>query len=78
MLSMSEQGYDTCPLEGFDSLRVKRALGLPHDCGINMVITCGVRTEGGVRGELTVCRSTSSTIRYDSYRIDSCVWHISC
>lgn len=23
MLSMSEQGYDTCPLEGFDSLRVK-------------------------------------------------------
>lgn len=51
MLSMSEQGYDTCPLEGFDSLRVKRALGLPHDCGINMVITCGVRTEGGVRGE---------------------------
>ena len=51
MLSMSEQGYDTCPLEGFDSLRVKRALGLPQDCGINMVITCGVRTEGGVRGE---------------------------
>lgn len=51
MLSMSEQGYDTCPLEGFDSLHVKRALGLPHDCGINMVITCGVRTEGGVRGE---------------------------
>ena len=51
MLSMSEQGYDTCPLEGFDSWRVKRILGLPHDCGINMVITCGVRTEGGVRGE---------------------------
>ena len=51
MLAMSEQGYDTCPLEGFDSLRVKRALGLPHNCGINMVITCGVRVPEGVRGE---------------------------
>lgn len=51
MLAMSEQGYDTCPLEGFDSLLVKRALGLPHDCGINMVITCGIRTAGGVRGD---------------------------
>lgn len=51
MLAMSEQGYDTCPLEGFDSRLVKRALGLPRDCGINMVITCGVRTASGVRGE---------------------------
>lgn len=51
MLAMSEQGYDTCPLEGFDSLLVKKALGLPHDCGINMVITCGIRTDGGVRGD---------------------------
>ena len=24
MLAMAEQGYDTCPLEGFDSLRVKK------------------------------------------------------
>lgn len=51
MLAMSEQGYDTCPLEGFDSRLVKRALGLPHDCGIDMVITCGIRTDGGVRGD---------------------------
>lgn len=51
MLAMSEQGYDTCPLEGFDSRLVKRALGLPRDCGINMVITCGIRTDVGVRGE---------------------------
>ena len=51
MLAMSGQGYDTCPLEGFDSLRVKKALGLPHGCGINMVITCGVRVPEGVRGE---------------------------
>lgn len=51
MLAMSEQGYDTCPVEGFDSLRVKRALHLPYDCGINMVITCGIRVPEGVRGD---------------------------
>lgn len=43
MLAMSEAGYDTCPLEGFDSVLVKRALGLPYDCEINMLITCGIR-----------------------------------
>lgn len=51
MLAMSEAGYDTCPLEGFDSLLVKKALHLPHDCGINMVISCGIRLPDGVRGE---------------------------
>lgn len=51
MLAMSEQGYDTCPLEGFDSRLVKKALHMPHDCGINMVITCGIRLPEGVRGE---------------------------
>ena len=51
MLAMSEAGYDTCPLEGFDSLLVKKALHLPHDCGINMVIPCGIRLPDGVRGE---------------------------
>lgn len=51
MLAMSEKGYDTCPLEGFDSLLVKRALHLPHDCVINMVITCGIRLPEGVRGD---------------------------
>lgn len=51
MLAMSEQGYDTCPLEGFDSLLVKRALHLPHHVGINMIITCGIGVPEGVRGE---------------------------
>ena len=51
MLAMSEAEYDTCPLEGFDSLLVKKALHLPHDCGINMVIPCGIRLPDGVRGE---------------------------
>lgn len=51
MLAMSEKGNDTCPLEGFDSRLVKRALHLPCSCGINMVITCGVRLPDGVWGD---------------------------
>lgn len=51
MLAMSEANYDTCPLEGFDSKLVKKALGLPYDCEINMLITCGVRLPDGVWGE---------------------------
>lgn len=51
MLAMSEQGYDTCPLEGFDSYRVKKALHLPYHCQINMIITCGIRVPSGVRGD---------------------------
>lgn len=50
MLSMAAQGYDTCPMEGFDSLRVKKYLNLPAYVMINMVISCGVRAEEGVKG----------------------------
>lgn len=51
MLAMSEEGYDTCPLEGFDSLRVKKTLKLPTNVEINMVITCGIRQADGVWGD---------------------------
>jgi len=43
MLAMSEQGYDTCPIEGFDSWRVKRALHLPYAAQVSMIVSCGVR-----------------------------------
>lgn len=45
MLSMSAIGYDTCPMEGSDTLRVKKILGLPSGAEINMVIGCGIRDE---------------------------------
>ena len=48
MLAMSEEGYDTCPVEGFDSWLVKKALGLPYCSEINMIITCGIRLPDGV------------------------------
>lgn len=51
MLAMAEKGYDTCPLEGFDSRLVKKILNLPCSTEINMVVTCGLRTEKGVWGD---------------------------
>lgn len=45
MLSMSAIGYDTCPMEGSDTLRVKQLLSLPRGAEINMVIGCGIRNE---------------------------------
>ncbi|MFJ1491501.1 nitroreductase family protein [Capnocytophaga canis] len=51
MIAMAEKQYDTCPLEGFDSKLVKKALKLPSDTEINMIITCGIRKEGGIWGE---------------------------
>ncbi len=43
MVAMANEGYDTCPLEGVDSKRIKKLLKLPHGAGINMVIPCGIR-----------------------------------
>ena len=51
MLSMAAKGLDTCPLEGIDSLRVKKILSLPMATEINMVISCGIRKPEGVYGE---------------------------
>ena len=52
MIAMANEGYDTCPLEGLDSRRLKRALKLPHGAEINMVIPCGIRDGNkGIWGE---------------------------
>lgn len=51
MLGMAEKGYDTCPMEGFDSRRVKRLLHLPYGAEVNMIISCGIREQKGVWGE---------------------------
>ena len=50
LVSMAGYGYDTCTMEGFDSLRVKKILGLPNAAEISMVIGCGIRTEKGIYG----------------------------
>ena len=51
MLSMVNAGYDTCPMEGIDTLRIKKLLNLPFGAEINMVIACGIRVPDGIFGE---------------------------
>ena len=51
MISMAALNYDTCPMEGFDSIRIKKILHLPASVEINMIIGCGHRDEQGVYGE---------------------------
>jgi nitroreductase len=50
MISMAAIGYDTCPMEGSDTLRVKKILKLPYGAEINMVLGCGIRDEKGIYG----------------------------
>ena len=50
MTSMAAIGYDTCPMEGSDTLRVKQILGLPGGAEINMIISCGIRDDQGIYG----------------------------
>jgi nitroreductase len=51
MISMAAIGYDTCPMEGFDSLRIKRIINLPTSSEINMIVGCGIRDDNGIYGE---------------------------
>lgn len=52
MIAMANEGYDTCPIEGFDSRVLKKVLQLPRGAGINMVISCGIRKGNeGIWGE---------------------------
>ena len=51
MLAMTNVGYDTCPMEGTDTLRIKKALNLPYGAEINMVISCGIQIPEGIFGE---------------------------
>jgi nitroreductase len=50
MLSFRAQGYDSCPMEGFDEVRVKDLLQLPNDAIVTMVVSAGKRAPNGVYG----------------------------
>jgi len=51
MLSMAAVDYDTCPMEGTDTLRIKKLLNLPFGAEINMVVSCGIRVPEGIFGK---------------------------
>lgn len=50
MLAFRALGYDSCPMEGFDEVRVKKLLNLPGDAHVVMVISAGKRSYHGVYG----------------------------
>lgn len=59
MLSMRAYGFDSCPMEGYDSSRIKKILALPKDAVVVMAIGTGRRKQGGIWGK---------RIRFDSSR----------
>jgi nitroreductase len=48
MLAIRAHGFDTCPMEGFDSVRVKKLVNLPSGALIPMVMAIGKRGPKGV------------------------------
>lgn len=50
MLAFRAFGYDTCPMEGMDSKRVKRVIGAGRGSEVVMVISAGKRRPEGVYG----------------------------
>lgn len=48
MLALRAEGYDSCPMEGFDPWRAKRLLGLGLGSEVNMFIAVGKRSDKGV------------------------------
>ena len=48
MLAFRAEGFDSCPIEGFDPWRAKRLLGLPRGAEVCMFMAVGMRAEKGV------------------------------
>ena len=51
MLAIRAYGYDSCPMEGMDSYRIKKMLKLSRNAEICMVISVGKRASNGVYGK---------------------------
>ena len=51
MLSIRAQGFDTCPMEGFDSKRVRNILKLKRSTSVVMIISVGKRKPSGIYGQ---------------------------
>lgn len=51
MLALRSEGYDSCPMEGFDPWRAKKLLGLGARAEVCMFIAVGKRSDKGVYWE---------------------------
>lgn len=48
MLALSAEGYDSCPMEGFDPWRARKLLELPRGAEVCMFLAVGKRAPDGV------------------------------
>ncbi len=48
MLALKAEGYDSCPMEGFDPWRAKKLLKLPRGAEVCMFLAVGKRSETGI------------------------------
>jgi len=48
MLALRAEGYDSCPMEGFDPWRARKLLGLPRGAEACMFLAVGKRSETGL------------------------------
>ena len=51
MLALTAYGYDSCPMEGMDSKKIKQLLNLSNKSEISMVIAIGKRDKKGIYGK---------------------------
>ena len=51
MMALVSQGYDSCPMEGFDNKRVKKILNLNNKTHVVMVLGVGKADSKGIYGE---------------------------
>jgi nitroreductase len=50
MLALRAHSFDSCPMEGFDAVRIHKILDLPSDAYTVMVIAAGERAPNGIYG----------------------------
>jgi len=50
-MALRAYGYDSCPMEGMDSSRIKKLLKLNYNSEICMVISVGKRAKNGIYGK---------------------------
>ena len=50
-MSLVAEGFDSCPMEGFDENRIKKILKLNWSCRVVMIFGIGKADDKGVYGE---------------------------
>ncbi len=51
MLALRAYGFDSCPMEGMDEIRIRKLLKLPRPAEVCMVISAGKRAPQGIYGQ---------------------------